>query len=161
MKLKLPASILSPQDLKALILEVREYSRWFSHGLIKQRAAAGKISPQPPISAAAVAVIKDWSGGKPLTQTGLDELIAALEEFERTAPQVTITLAAPAAGGLKQTLAGWCRQNLEPGVLVNFAFDATLLGGLVVRYGSRIFDWSFRRQILAARGRFPEVLRRV
>jgi hypothetical protein len=32
---------------------------------------------------------------------------------------------------------------------------------MVVVHGSRIYDWSFRRQILATREKFPEVLRNV
>ena len=53
-----------------------------------------------------------------------------------------------------------CRP-VAPDVLVNFQFNATILGGMVVRYGSHVYDWSFRRQILAKRDTFPEVLRRV
>lgn len=161
MKLKLPASVLSPLDLKAVITDVRDYSRWFSHAMVKQRLSAGKLAEPPVISPAAVSVIRDWAGDKPLSQASLDELIEELEAFERTAPTLTIVLAAPAAGSLKQTLTEWCRRNVEPAALVSFQFDSTLLGGLVVRYGSRIFDWSFRRQILAGRGRFPEILRHV
>ena len=74
---------------------------------------------------------------------------------------MSITLAAPAGAGLKRTLAEWCRQNIDENLLVHFDFNATLLGGMVVNYGSRIFDWSFRRRILEDRAKFPEVLRRV
>ena len=173
MKLQLPNSVTSPQDLKMLILDIREYARWFSHNEVKSRVAGKaesgegkapsgtKTAETPPISEAVAEILQKLSGGKPLSQESLDKLIIALEDYEKSAPQLTITLAAPPSGKLKTTLAGWCRENIEPGILVNFRFNSTLLGGMVVNYGSRIFDWSFRRQILAERGHFPEVLRNV
>lgn len=161
MKLKLPETISSPQDLKATILEVRQYARWFSHASVKKQVAGGRSAEPPAISGAASSAIKEWAGDKPLTLDMLEDLLAALEDFEKSAPQLTITLAAAPGGGLKKTLVAWCRTHVEPNVLVNFDFNSTLLGGMVVRYRSHVFDWSFRRQILAARGRFPEVLRRV
>lgn len=161
MKLQLPDSVSSPQDVKALIMEVRGYARWFSHASIKKQAGGGNIGQPAAVSPAALSLIKNCNGGKALTQESLDKLVSDLADFEASAPQLTITLAAPPSAGLKKTLSGWCRQNVEPNVLVNFQFDSTILGGLVVRWRSHIFDWSFRRQILAARGAFPEVLRRV
>ena len=164
MRLQLHDSVSSPQDLKTLILDIREYARWFSHVATKQRVRAekdvGKTDEPPSMSEAAVALLKGVSGDKPLTQESLDSLITALEDFEAQAPLIEVTLAAPPSGGLKKTLTAWFRKNIDPNVLVSFQFNSTLLGGMVVRYGSRIFDWSFRRQILAERGHFPEVLRR-
>jgi F0F1-type ATP synthase delta subunit len=84
-----------------------------------------------------------------------------LEDFSDSAPRVTVTLAAPAPNSLKQTIALWFRENIAPNTLVNFKFNSTILGGMVVVYGSRIYDWSFRRQILVSREKFPEVLRNV
>ncbi len=161
MKLKLTADVCSPQDLEALLLDIRNYAKWFSHAAIKQRLASKQPVEQPTVSAAAAELLNTWAGKKPLTQASLDDLIAELQDFRAAAPRLSITLAAPAHGELKRTLAAWCRDNIEPNILVSFQFNSTLLGGMVVRYGSRIFDWSFRRQIMADRTKFPEVLRRV
>jgi hypothetical protein len=163
MKLRLEESVSSPQDLKAVILEIRDYARWFSHNSVKRRLnlKAKRMSDEPVVSSAAAALLREWNTKTPLSQKSLDQLLATLKDFEDTAPQLTITLAAPPAGGLKKTLVAWCRENIAPNVLVNFQFNSTLLGGMVVRSGSRVFDWSFRRQILEARQNFPEVLRRV
>lgn len=159
--LKLEDTVSSPQDVKALVMEIREYARWFAHNYIKQRVHAHNVSPEPEMSAAAKAVIRAWSAGKELTTKSLDELVATLEDYTNTAPVLTVTLAAVPSTGLKKQLVGWCRDNLAPNVLINFQFNATLLGGMVVRSGSHVYDWSFRRAILAERARFPEVLRRV
>ena len=161
MKLKLPASVASPQDLTALILEVHEYTRWFAHEAIKKRTDAAHSSEPPALSPATIKFIYEWRAKKTLTQQSLDELIKTLEAYSRTAPSITLTLAAPPTSGIKATLVDWCRENIDPNILVTFQFNATLLGGMVVRYGSRVFDWSFRRQLLNAREHFPEVLRRV
>lgn len=161
MKLELPSSVYSEQDVKALALDVQSYRRWFAHNAIKRQLHVRKTAEQPAISPAAAELIRDWSVKKPLSAQSLDELLAALELFRSSSPSITITLAAPPANNLKKILTSWCRNNLSPNILINFEFNATILGGLVVRCGSRIFDWSFRRQILEARGNFPEVLRHV
>lgn len=161
MKLKLPDSVGSQQDLTTLFREIKDYSRWFAHEAIKKRVDAKHVSPAPVLSSSAQELIRGWDAGKTLTQSGLDELIKTLERYTTAAPLITLTLAAPPPKSLQLSLIAWCRTNIAPDVLVTFRFNATLLGGVVVHHGSRVFDWSFRRQLLAAREQFPEVLRRV
>lgn len=160
MKLQLPSSVSSPQDVASLVQEVHSYSKWLLQTSIKKRVGSNNADQPPELTPAATELIRNWSAQQPDTKS-LDSLVATLEEFKKTAPSLTITLAAPAPGDLKQKLVAWFRQNVSPDVLVTFKFNATLLGGMVVHYGSHIFDWSFRRQILANRAKFPEVLRRV
>lgn len=161
MKLRLPDSVSSLQDLTSLQLEMREYARWFAHDAMKKRVNVKHASEPPTLSPAANDMLRSWSDKKALTQQSLDELIKTLDTYKHNASTLTITLAAPPTSDIKKTLVAWCRDNIAPDVLVSFQFNSTLLGGMVVRYGSRVFDWSFRRQILAARNNFPEVLRRV
>ena len=161
MNLKLQNSVSSRQDLRDIILQVRSYSQWLAQANIKKRYVASQAAPEPAISSAAADLISQWSGDSSTSQKSLDELITTLEDFEGSAPNITITLAGPPPGNLKTTLISWCRQNINPNILVDFKFDSTILGGMVIRYGSHIHDWSFKRQILASRDKFPEVLRRV
>lgn len=160
---RLPDSVFSPQDVSALILEVRDYARWASSASIKKRVSQKRPVEPPALSPATAEVIDGWAAGakQALSPQSLDQLIKSLEAFRKTAPRLTITLAAPPTREIKQTLTAWCRDNIAPDALVTFQFNSTLLGGMVVRYGSHIFDWSFRRRILEARTNFPEVLRRV
>lgn len=160
-KLQLDESISSPQDLKILILEIRDYAKWYSHNSVKRLLKARKLSDAPELSVAAQATLHSWNAQNPLSRRGLDQLIVYLEKTMRSAPQITITLSAPPTSSIKKTLVSWCRKNTSPAVLVNFEFNSTLLGGMVVRSGSHIYDWSFRRQILEAKQRFPGVLRNV
>ncbi len=159
--LSLPDSVSSVQDLKALTMDVRAYAKWFSHIAIKQRLDLAHDAPPPDMSPAASDVIAGLSAQKPLSAQALDELIIALNDIEASAPRLSITLVAPATNDLKKTLVAWCRANIEPSVLVSFRFNSTLLGGMVIRYGSRIYDWSFRRQVIAGRTKFPVILREV
>jgi hypothetical protein len=144
-----------------MILEVRQYTRWFEHEYVKNRANVKHASEMPTLSTATTELLCAWGDKNPLNQQSLDEIIEALKEFSQTAPSITFTLAAPPTNSLKITLTTWCRENIAPNILVTFKFNATILGGMVVRFGSRVFDWSFRRQLLANRERFPEVLRHV
>lgn len=161
MKLSLPNSIGSQQDVTALLREIKEYARWFAHEAIKKRINVRHTSLPPTTTPGAAQLIHEWGSKEPLTTHRLDELIHELESYGDTARIITITLPAPPTNDIKATLVGWCRTNIAPDTLVAFQFNATILGGMVVRFGSHVYDWSFRRQILAARQNFPEVLRRV
>ena len=159
--MKLPNTVSSLQDLGILSLEIREYAKWFSHNAIKERVHARGATPPPPLSPGALEMIRTISSKKLLSQQMLDDLLREIETAKKNAPTITITLAAPAANDLKQTLVGACREHIADNALVTFKFSSGLLGGMVVAYGSRVFDWSFRRQILANGSKFPEVLRHV
>jgi len=163
MKIRLPEKVASPQDLTILITEIKEYSKWYSHEEIKKKLSAKSSvdSKSPSMSEEARNIIKEWSNNHPLSSESLDGLIDELKKYNEQASTISITLAAPATEDIRRKLIGWCRDNIEPDIFVNFSFNSTILGGVVIHYGSRIFDWSFRRQILAERMKFPEVLRRV
>lgn len=161
MNIALPPTIFSNQDLRSLTNEIKSYNRWLSHQTIKQKVGVTSLKTPPDASPAAVNLLKQLRTIKPLDVPAIDELIIYLEKLEAKAPQVTITLAAPATNVIKTALVGWFRTNYSPESLINFSFDSTQLGGMTVRAGSRIFDWTFRRQILDKRYNFPGVLRRV
>lgn len=154
-------NVFTPQDLKALTMEVRRYARWYAQASIKAKVT--KAAPEKPvaISEDATKLIREVAAEQPLSQKVLDDLLITLDNLEKTLPHITITLAAIPGNALKKTLTEWCRKNVSPDILVDFRFNATILGGMVVQNGSRIHDWSFRRAILANRTKFPEVLRRV
>lgn len=159
--MKLPSSISSLQELNVIGLELREYSKWFAHNAIKERVHAKNATPPPALSAGASELMRSASSGKLLSQTVLDKLIKDIETLKSSAPSATITLAAPVNNQTKQSLVSACRANIEENLLVTFKFNSTLCGGMVVQYGSRVFDWSFRRQILENKAQFAEILKSV
>jgi hypothetical protein len=161
MKLTLPAGIASSQDLASLTAEVHEYAKWASHELIKQKAGTKQTLPQPELAPAASDLLRDISAGKPMTQAKIDELLAALEAYRKSAPTMNVTLAAAPSGELKRTLVEWLRKNIANDLLVSFHINRQILGGMVISYKSHTFDWSFRRKLLHGETGFHEVLRRV
>lgn len=161
MKTTLPPDICSIEDLEALIFELQNYASWYTHNSIKQTVNAKSAARPPVLSQSALLMLRGIVSGGLLTQAHLDTLIDQLVSYKNQAPTMTITLAAPAGQQLKARLTGWCRDTIDANMLVSFRFNSTILGGMVVQYGSRIFDWSFRRAIHTKRSAFPEVLRRV
>lgn len=161
MKIKLPDNISSTQDIASLIIELHDYSRWFNQeSIIKHTHATHDLEP-PIISKNAQDLIDSCDSEKQLEQHDIDELISELEKLKNNLPVINITLAALPTSTIKTDIVKWCRNNISDNILVNFWFNATLLGGMVVRYKSHVFDWSFKRQILANRAKFPEVLKNV
>jgi hypothetical protein len=162
MKLKLPDTIASEQDIAVLAAEIKSYAKWYAHEAIKRRVSGTSSSKnEPDLSPAAREVLRALDQASGLGRQSFEQLIKMLESYAKSSPTVLITLAAPATAPVKTKLIGWCRQNIADNVLVSFKYNSTILGGLVVRYKSRVFDWSFRRQILESAHNFPEVLRRV
>lgn len=161
MKLTLPDSIASAQDLASVIRDVHSYAKWASKELIKQKVSGKSAGSQPELSPEAADIIRSWGGGKPLTQQSIDGLVRALEDYKKSAPSLTITLAAIPSGEVKSKLVAWCRKEIAQDVLVSFRLNRNILGGMVVAYGSHIHDWSFRRKLLDGPKPFHEVLAHV
>lgn len=158
---KLPDMVSSPSDVTALIMEIRSYQQWYGQYANAARAHATYQTQQPELSPIASEVIRDWAAAEPLTAARIDTLVSELEHTAAHAPVITITLATAATAEVKHTLVAWCRTNIAADVLVAFRFNATILGGMVLRCGSRVYDWSFRTQLMNGRAHFAEVLARV
>jgi hypothetical protein len=161
LKIDLNDWVSSPQELKSLLMGVRSYAHWYAQTTVKMKVTKDMSQTAPAVSQAVTDLLNTWFSQTPPSQTGLDELLALLQKFESTAPRITITLAAAAPESLKKQLTNWCRQNIDPNLLVDYRFSSTILGGMVIRHRSHVYDWSFKRQIMANRANFPEVLRRV
>ncbi len=141
--IKLPDDICTPTDLTALVLEIREYSQWYEHEYIKRRAgSASPVSNQPVLSVTTASFLRTISQNGALQPAQLEALVSELEHHKQIAPTIAITLAAPATEVVKKSLTAWCRKELSPDILVSFEFNRGLLGGMVVRYGSHVHDWS-------------------
>lgn len=161
MKIKLPSSIASSEDLTELLIELHDYSKWLSHESIKKNMNLKSESKLPILSISATELLHTIGDKKTINKNDLEQAIENIKKYIKEAPTITITLSAIPSNSLKSNLVSWCRDNLAPNILVNFRFNKILLGGMVIRCGSRIFDWSFRRQILASSSKMPEVLRNV
>ena len=157
----LPENVVTPQDMSALLLDIRRYNQWYQSEVIKQRTNVNTPSPAPSVSETASELLRTYAPDGHMSSETLTALITWLEHIKKTAPTITITLADLPSAPLKRELASWCRNNLAPIMLIQFNCNRRILGGMVVRYGSRMFDWSFRTKLLANKAAIPEVMRRV
>ncbi len=161
MTLSIPDTIVSPQDLTGLILSLHRYASDLQKASIKRRATKhtnGNTLPVPEDVAQFLAAqhISDTAN-----TTTIKECITALESLRKSATVITITLATQPTMDVIRQLTTWCRSNISKNVLVRFEHNRLLLGGMVVRSGSHIYDWSFRRALQNTPTSFSEVLRRV
>jgi hypothetical protein len=154
--LKLPASIVSEQDLSSLSVEIHDCVKWLSHEAIKKKSGSKVAGSPPHMSEAAAQLIHEYGA----SQEKLDELVLDLEQLLKSARIVTITLPVYPSTTLKLQLVTWFRKEVSDDVLLNFSSNRALLGGMVIRVGSRVFDWSYRRLVLDAEDKFTEVFHR-
>lgn len=158
----LPPSIVSAQDLTLVIREIQDYTAWATHETIKHKTGIKKqMTEQPPLTPAATTIVSNWGHSKGATAESYRQLIETLERFARSAPSITITLAGPPPQKVKEGIVKWCRDNLSSNIFVTFKFSRTLLGGMVVRAGSRVYDWSLHRRLMEDGRKFTEVLKNV
>lgn len=162
MTITLPDTLVTPQDLSRVEVELASFSDWFGHNMVKRQLQLSKGTSLPSLSPETMALLRQTSTADGnLSQDSLQLLIDAVKTLGATAPTMTVTLAAPASAPIRRQLASWCRNELSPAMLISFRFNSTLLGGVVLRVGSRVFDFSFRRKLLDNNVSFAEVLRHV
>lgn len=162
MQSNLPAAIVSSQDLTLVIREIQEYTAWATHETIKYKTGLKKpLSPQPPLTPAATEIVSNWGRDQGATADSYRRLIETLEKTLKNSPSITITLAGPPPQKVKESLVMWCRNNIAPNIFVTFKFNRTLLGGMVVRAGSQVHDWSLHRTLMKHGRKFTEVLNNV
>jgi len=158
---RIPDTISSSEDLVSLIMEVRTYAKWFSLMTNAQRTGTRPDHQQPELTTTATEVIRASATDGTLTPTALDSLIADLESVHKHARSLTITLAAPAPNDVKRDIVAWTRANVAEDALINFRFNSQIVGGMIVRVGSRIYDWSFKKAIMENKSKLAETLSRV
>jgi len=156
-KLKLNDDIVSTQDFQEVIEELRQYLKWYNHNMVKIKVAKKKDPNEPELSPGSTDLLKQYFSSQPLSSSGLDKLIVSLVEYLDQADKVRITLADMPTVNLKKQLVNWCRQSLSETVLVDFGYNRTLLGGMVIKCGSHIYDWSYRHQILENQDKLVKV----
>ncbi len=151
MKVKLNDQIISSDDLRQLIEELKNYIKWFNHEAIRKRVSKTSNITKPEFSDQLNDLLSSWHDKKEISSSTLDELIDELSNYLEKAPKMSITLAALPTTKIKIDLTQWCRKTLSPEMLIDFKYNRTILGGMVINYKSHIYDLSYRRKLLASR----------
>ena len=151
MKIKLSEEVIAGEDLKSVIDELKAYKADFRHQQILLRVGSKHIQKgiKTVLSPPALNLLNQAKEGKALSVTEIDKLISELEGFYLKWPRIRVVLAASAPLAIKRKITKWVRENVLDSVLIDFRYDSAILGGMVVVVGSRIYDWSLRRDIEA------------
>ncbi|MFI5240652.1 MAG: hypothetical protein ACHQUB_03000 [Candidatus Saccharimonadia bacterium] len=154
---KLPDAIVTPDDVLLLALEIGQVAD------LQREAAMRKSSKTPDLEISPQ--LLEWldikPGGALPSATELDKSKLEAETIRQSAPTATITLAALPAHKFKSELVSWFRSEIHPETLVVFVLNREIAGGLAIRFGSQIFDWSFRKLLLTNQQAMSKVLKDV
>ena len=161
MKLSLSEDIISSEDLRSVIEELKDYQGFIRHAQIKSRSTKRSSGSGPDLSRPAADMLSAAMEHHPLNLEELDHLSGELEKMYQSSPKIKIILAAVPTNGIKKQITTWVRQNVDAGMLIDFSYNQALLGGMIMTAGSRIFDWSLRRVILAAQPSLNEMIAHV
>jgi hypothetical protein len=127
------------------------------HQIRKQVGA--KPKDEPNHSDETVLVIETWLAGKPPTLSAIEALLDHLKSLKL--PEVHIMLAALPNHTQRVVLVEWFRNNTNQQLLLSFVADRNLGGGIVVRTPNRVFDFTWKQELVAARDKLAGILRRV
>lgn len=162
MTLSLPSQLYSTRQLDGLVLEMSQYADFLRSAAITQIVANGAAPTEEPSWSAIVPLVIRAAGiTDPMSAEDLDNLVLVLKDLQQTAPSCNLTLAAVPNQLHMQRIVTWFRQNIDPNMLISFEVNRAVLGGVVVRAGSHIYDYSWRKQLLAKKDLIPEIINRV
>lgn len=151
MKIKLTDQIISSDDLRQLIEELKDYIKWFNHEKISKKVSKSSTITKPEFSEQLNDLLSLWHDKKEMSSLTLDALMDELSDYIEKAPRMSITLAALPTTKIKIDLTQWCRKNVSPEILIDFKYNRTILGGMIISYKSHIYDLSYRRRLLASK----------
>jgi hypothetical protein len=158
---QLPDSIYSPEQLKALTLELERLISWRSRQDIKEKGGhAVATVPDFELSLEIIDLLGPTEMIARLSADRLEHWQDNLQDLSRQ-PVTHITLASPVPENLRVALVKWFRSHISPTALLKFEVNRNVVGGMVIRTSNRIIDCSFRSKLLENRNNIPEILRRV
>lgn len=155
---ELPPAVYSPALVESVIYDIQYYLDWYHQNQIRKKVGAS-AKEEPTHSAETVVVIEAWLHGQPATLDSLKALLVHLRALEL--PEVHIMLAALPNRAQRESLVNWFRSNVSPHLLLSFVADRNLGGGLVVRTPNRVFDYTWKQQLIAGRNKLAGILKNV
>jgi F0F1-type ATP synthase delta subunit len=152
---RLPADLYSPEQLGAVIMELRVYV-----GALRDRQVRAKVKHTEvaaPQASALLQSVMECAQTATTDKGAVEDLQHQLETIRDQAPTAHLMMAALPNHDLKRKLTDWFREQVHPYALLTFAARADIGGGVILQAGSHIYDYSFRKQIQANRHRISEI----
>lgn len=156
--LKLPPSLYSADQLLIAGEELHHYGVGLAQ--VRRHDPKDAVSLNG-LSTLAVEALELLPAEQRQQDEAVETLRQQLERLAISAPQITLVLVARAPNKLKEELVAWLRENIHPGLLVNFHANPDIAGGVLIRSTNHIYDCSFRQALLADSARFTKVLEHV
>lgn len=156
----LPTDLYSPEQLGAVVIELRSYTGALRDANVRAKATKSAVSAPEHLSALLLGVFRG-AGVKVTDLEGSEKLLKELEAIRDKAPAVHLMMAALPNRELKRKFTDWFRTAIHPYTLLTFATRADIGGGVILQAGSHVYDYSFRQQILTNRHRISEIYARV
>jgi hypothetical protein len=159
--LVLPPELYSPDQIGLVMIELRDQADMLRRQAARQRLGSAGAALRPAALPERLTALLVVCGITRVTLASLEQLIKQLEIVRAKAPVVHVTLADLPGQHLRTELVKWFRREIDPTVLVSFNVNTTIVGGIVVRTGSHLHDYSFRRGLWEHRRALMEVFKRV
>ncbi len=153
---RLPVDLYSPDQLGAIILELRSYIAALHDALVRDQVAHTQNVAAPHTSALLMGVLRS-ANVSPTDQAEVEKVLKELEAIRSKAPAAHLMMAALPNRELKRRLVEWFRDEIHPYMLLTFATRTDIGGGVVIQAGSHIYNYSFREQILGHKNRISEI----
>lgn len=147
----LPAEIYSPEQISELSMELKSYIDARATRNVQQRAGAD--IPPPAMSPDLRMLYERALDNMETPET----LLSQLESLMKKAPVVHLIFAAQPGAELKKQLTLWFRTEIHPEMLITYTVRRDVGGGVMMRAGSSIYDFTFRRKILDNKHRLTEL----
>ncbi len=152
---RLPIDLYSPEQLSAVIIELRGYLGQLRDTAVRAKALHGTAGT-PHASALLMGTMHE-SSVSPTDQDEGEKLLKELEAVRDKAPAAHLMMAALPNRELKRKLTEWFRDEIHPFALVTFATRADIGGGFILQTGSHVYNYSFREQLLSHKHRIAEI----
>jgi hypothetical protein len=154
LSLHLPVDMQSPDQVSGAVVALQQYRSALRDQTTRAKFDAKTEKPEVPTQ---LEGLLHNTGVASEDASGLEALQAQLEKALKDAPVMHVTLAAPANRTLKRQLTVWFRTQVHPTSLLTFAARSDIGGGVILRAGSRVYDYSFRAAILDNKSRLMEL----
>lgn len=148
MNFKLPDGIVRRKDAKRVCAELRE-----------MRTQPDAAQALENVSDEARTLMR--GNQKVIESSGFSAFVDELEKTVQSAPVFEVILPTIPHDSFLADIGKWFRQEIHPNSLLEISVRRSIAGGMVLRSKNRLFDMSFRPQILAAKDKIPEVTRNV
>ena len=160
MALELPEALYAPEQLKACTFEVDRVLGWRRRQDIKRRAGVAETAPDFVISRELAGLVGSLEEVAAMSVAQLEAIQTQLQKW-LAQPVTHVTFAVPPTVSTKLAVVSWFRAQVDPTALVKFHVNGNIVGGMVVRTPGKIFDFSFRKQLVKRKSLIPEILKRV